>query len=307
MNRKSLVFALLTGLSGQALALSNTFSYQGSLQDAGLPATGSYDLQFALQTQAGMPVGTALLRDNVAVNQGVFTVELDFGSSITSADFQLQIGVRPGASAGAFTTLSPATKINPTPQAQVAGLASEAIAVSPSSITSASIANGSVASIDVNTDQIQRRVASTCASGQVLRGINVDGTVVCGLDGGAALGYFSSNQSFTASASNQTFTMNASVTLPQAGSVIVTYGAAITTNTNSCTVRLEAFSVSSNKLFQSTSGAGGTNVTVSNTVSTSERFEVAGPGTFALNLVLLPTAGGANCTVARPWMSVRIE
>ena len=118
MIRNCLTLALLGALSTSALALSNTFTYQGSLQDGAAPANGSYDLQFALQTQAGVPVGVALLRDDVVVSGGIFTVELDFGASITGADFQLQIGVRPGASAGAFTSLSPATKIAPTPQAQ---------------------------------------------------------------------------------------------------------------------------------------------------------------------------------------------
>jgi hypothetical protein len=163
MHRKSLVFVLLTGLSGHAFALSNTFTYQGSLQDAGAAANGNYDLQFSLQTQAGAPVGTALLRDDVVVSQGVFTVELDFGSSITSGDFQLQIGVRPGASSGAFTALSPATRIHPTPQAQVAGLAAEAITVSP----------GAIGSTQINASQVQARVSAGCPSGQSIRRFQV--------------------------------------------------------------------------------------------------------------------------------------
>lgn len=169
MHRKSLVFVLLTGLSGHAFALSNTFTYQGSLQDAGAAANGNYDLQFSLQTQAGAPVGTALLRDDVVVSQGVFTVELDFGSSITSGDFQLQIGVRPGASSGAFTALSPATRIHPTPQAQVAGLAAEAITVSP----------GAIGSTQINASQVQARVSAGCPSGQSIREVNANGTVTC--------------------------------------------------------------------------------------------------------------------------------
>ena len=59
MIRKSLTLALLIACSAQAYALSNTFTYQGSLQDGAAPANGSYDLQFALQTQAGVPVGAA--------------------------------------------------------------------------------------------------------------------------------------------------------------------------------------------------------------------------------------------------------
>ncbi|MBK8286418.1 MAG: hypothetical protein IPK97_16970, partial [Ahniella sp.] len=83
---------------------------------------GTYDLRFALQASgrcAGRRCGAAR-HDVMARLKGVFTVELDFGAIITSGDFQLQIGVRPGASAGAFP-LSPRPKINPTPQAQVSG------------------------------------------------------------------------------------------------------------------------------------------------------------------------------------------
>ena len=99
-------WALLLGLSNPALALSNSFSYQGSLMDSGQAANGSYDLQFELQTQAGVAVGSPVLLEDVAIIQGVFTVDLDFGAAVTSGDFQLQIGIRPGSSTGSYTLLS---------------------------------------------------------------------------------------------------------------------------------------------------------------------------------------------------------
>lgn len=172
-----LLAALSLALSGPASALSNVFTYQGSLEDSGQPANGSYDLQFVLQTQAGVPVGTPVLRDDVAVTQGVFSVDLDFGSAITNGDFQLQIGVRAGTATGSYILLSPATRIAPTPQAQVAGMAVEA--VSPASINSASIADGSIAAVDVDAAQIQRRVATGCASNEAIGTINADGSVGC--------------------------------------------------------------------------------------------------------------------------------
>lgn len=124
---------------------------------------------------------------------------LGFGAAITSADFPLQIGVRPGASTGAFTTLSPTTNIRMTPQAQAAGIATEAATVSANVITSASIANGSVgsadinnaqvqarvtgtASADVNTAQVQARVTGTCPAGSSINAIAANGTVTCETD-----------------------------------------------------------------------------------------------------------------------------
>ncbi|MEZ5466576.1 MAG: hypothetical protein R3F18_02755 [Lysobacterales bacterium] len=172
-------WALLLGLSNPALALSNSFSYQGSLMDSGQAANGSYDLQFELQTQAGVAVGSPVLLEDVAIIQGVFTVDLDFGAAVTSGDFQLQIGIRPGSSTGSYTLLSPATRITPTPQAQIAGMAVEAVSVSPNSIGSTSIADGSVGAVDVDGNQVQRRVVNSCAADQAIRTINADGSVSC--------------------------------------------------------------------------------------------------------------------------------
>jgi trimeric autotransporter adhesin len=117
--RRILVLACLAA-SGPCAAVSNVFTYQGSLLDAGVPAQGSYDLQFQLLS-GGVP-SAPLARDDVAVQGGVFTVELDFGTAITGADYELVIGVRPGTATTPYTVLSPATRIRPTPQAQVAGL-----------------------------------------------------------------------------------------------------------------------------------------------------------------------------------------
>jgi len=175
----SLLAALSLALPGPASALRNVFTYQGSLEDSGQAANDSYDLQFQLQTQYGVPVGATVLKDDVAVVQGVFSVDLDFNAPVTSGDFQLQIGVRAGTATGSFTILSPTTRIAPTPQAQVAGMAVEAVSVSPGSISSTSLADGSIAAVDINSAQIQRRVATGCASNEAIRTINADGSVSC--------------------------------------------------------------------------------------------------------------------------------
>lgn len=206
---KILAIAIACAISTPLYALSNSFSYQGSLQDGGSPANGSYDLQFQLQTSGGSNVGAPVVREDVNVIGGLFSVELDFGAAITSADFRLQIGVRPGASVGAYTTLSPTTNIRPTPQAQVAGIASEAVTVSPNAITGDSVANGSLTGVDiqdetiagndiqdntigagdlingsvgalsVNSNEVQLRVNNSCLAGSAIRAIGASGGVTC--------------------------------------------------------------------------------------------------------------------------------
>jgi hypothetical protein len=96
------------------------FTYQGRLTDAGAPASGAYDFEFRLFDGSGAQLGTAQAREDVAVTNGVFLVRLDFGVSPFvpgAAASTLEIGVRPGASTGAFTTLAPRQPISATPYA----------------------------------------------------------------------------------------------------------------------------------------------------------------------------------------------
>ncbi len=179
---KPLTAALLLAFAQQAAAVSTIFTYQGSLVDAGVPATGSYDLRFELIGPA--PTATPITLEDVAVSGGVFSVELDFDVPIASSDYSLSISVRPGNSTGAFTALTPTTPIRPAPQAQVAAIASEAVTVGPNAVDSAGIVDGSVGVADINTAQVQARVNGTCAAGNAIRTIAADGTVSCEAAGG---------------------------------------------------------------------------------------------------------------------------
>lgn len=103
-----------------ATALGTGFTYQGRLTDAGSPANGTYDLRFILYDAetAGASVGSTVTKDDVAVANGLFSVDLDFGGAAFNGDARwVEIAVRPGNSSAAHTVLSPRQPISPTPYA----------------------------------------------------------------------------------------------------------------------------------------------------------------------------------------------
>ncbi len=113
----ALFFVLCTAT---AAAQTTQFTYQGLLNDGSSPANGAYDLQFRLFDAAagGNQVGSTLIREDVAVSNGLFKVTLDFGAAVfPGAPRFLEIGVRPGASSGAFTALAPLQPLTSTPYA----------------------------------------------------------------------------------------------------------------------------------------------------------------------------------------------
>ena len=78
------VLALFIGAS-TAFGQSAAFTYQGRLTDGGTAANGIYDMQFKLYDTAtvgtGTQIGSTITKSTVMVTSGVFTVDLDFGSS----------------------------------------------------------------------------------------------------------------------------------------------------------------------------------------------------------------------------------
>lgn len=134
-----------------------TFTYQGVLNQSGLPANGSNDLTFTLYNavSGGSTVGTSNIVNDLLVTNGVFTVLLNFGTSAFDGnDRWLEIAVRPGASAGAFTNLSPRQPVTPTPYAIFAG------GVNASNITGSGTFSG-------NGGSLTNLNASNLASGTV--------------------------------------------------------------------------------------------------------------------------------------------
>jgi hypothetical protein len=102
--------------------IGTEFTYQGRLHSEGNPAEGSYDLKFWLFDDAsigtGKQVGPTIIKENVNLADGYFTVELDFTAESFGADARwLQIGIRPGESIdpNGFVVLSPRQKITAVP------------------------------------------------------------------------------------------------------------------------------------------------------------------------------------------------
>ena len=67
-------------LATPLFAQTSTFTYQGRLNDQGVPANGSYDVEISLWTAESGPieVGAPLTNTAVAVSNGLFSVTLDF-------------------------------------------------------------------------------------------------------------------------------------------------------------------------------------------------------------------------------------
>ncbi|MFK7958448.1 MAG: hypothetical protein AB8B96_20320 [Lysobacterales bacterium] len=103
----------------QALAVGTNFTYQGELQVASAPAQGSYDFEFSLfdAQSDGAGVGPTQSIDAVAVSNGIFTVDLDFGiNAFDGTERWLEIRVKLAANTS-FVTLSPRQGVSPAPYA----------------------------------------------------------------------------------------------------------------------------------------------------------------------------------------------
>jgi len=99
-------------------AIGTAFTYQGRLLDNGASANGQYDFQFMLYDAAanGAQIGSTVSSNDITVINGLFTVSLDFGVSAFNGNARyLDISVRPGASTGAYTALTPRQAVLPSP------------------------------------------------------------------------------------------------------------------------------------------------------------------------------------------------
>jgi len=101
---------------GNADQLGTTITYQGRLTDGPASANGNYSLRFAIYGAAnsGNSVGPTLTVTNVAISNGYFTVNLNFGSGVFSGEARW-LALEAATNGGTFTLLSPRQSINPSP------------------------------------------------------------------------------------------------------------------------------------------------------------------------------------------------
>lgn len=78
----AVLLALAAVTAPAAAGPESTFTYQGSLSDAGSPADGSFNLSFSLwnSLNGGAQIGSTITANGQAVTDGVFSAELDFGT-----------------------------------------------------------------------------------------------------------------------------------------------------------------------------------------------------------------------------------
>lgn len=101
-----------------AHAQTSSFTYQGRLNDSGVafPTNGQYDFRFDLVDPANNPVGATQTLTGVQVTNGVFTVQLDFGSDpfLPGANRYLVIAVKRPADP-TYVVLAPRQQLTSTP------------------------------------------------------------------------------------------------------------------------------------------------------------------------------------------------
>jgi len=117
---KAVVALTILMAAANAFGQTSAFTYQGKLSDNGSPANGAFDLQFKLFDNAtvgsGSQQGSTITRPSVQVASGIFTVQLDFGSTVfVGPDRYVEIGVRPAGSANPYTVLAPRQQVTSMP------------------------------------------------------------------------------------------------------------------------------------------------------------------------------------------------
>jgi len=115
-----LFLTLAVSLAFAQAPLGTAFTYQGQLKSEGQPYTGTCDFQFGLYDvpTEGTSLGDPIVLTEVPLNEGYFTVQLDFGAGAFMGEARyLDISVRCPAGTGDYTLLEPRQELTATPYA----------------------------------------------------------------------------------------------------------------------------------------------------------------------------------------------
>lgn len=117
MKRTALLIALFATASAATAA---PWTYSGTLSDGGKPASGAYDLRLTLINAAGTTsFSQPITLNNVAVKDGSFTAEVDFGFDLTNAP-ALKLKTEVQQNGSGFASLG--APVNFDPKAALAGI-----------------------------------------------------------------------------------------------------------------------------------------------------------------------------------------
>ncbi|MEO7326751.1 MAG: hypothetical protein ABIW82_18165 [Dokdonella sp.] len=168
---------------GSAQTLGSAFTYQGTFADAGVPASGNYDFEFALFTVASAGSAVQVVtKTGVAVSGGLINTSIDFGAQTYNGQVKwVEVHVRP-AGGGAYTTLSPRQALTAAPYAMGLPMPFQRL-VSTGSATSFQITNadgGSAIAGIVPTNSGFSAVSGTSPGGPGVNGASTDSAGVRG-------------------------------------------------------------------------------------------------------------------------------
>ena len=171
-------------------AQGTAFSYQGRLNAASGPASGSYDFQFGLYATnaGGVAIAGPVTNSAVVVSNGLFLAAIDFGSVFSGTNYWLDVAVRTNG-AGLFTELNPRQLITPAPSALFANTAGTAGTVS--GLVAASQVSGILPLAQLDTNALRglavAQVAQTFATSSIpvvnITGLSVTNISVHALGG----------------------------------------------------------------------------------------------------------------------------
>ncbi|MCG8407752.1 MAG: hypothetical protein MI923_21340 [Phycisphaerales bacterium] len=122
IQRQFAVTALMVTISAAfaQVPLGSEFTYQGRLKFLDQPLNGTADIEFTLwdADSAGNMIGVTQSMSAVSVEEGLFTVALDFGPAAFNGDARwLEVAVRHPAGSGGYTILNPRQPLTAAPYA----------------------------------------------------------------------------------------------------------------------------------------------------------------------------------------------